>query len=60
MATVYRLFDLDFNIYVIRDNVVELPVDQDKEFSKVLLEALIPKMHLRVISLDEAIQALGQ
>lgn len=60
MATVYRLFDLDFNIYVIRDNVVEVPVDQDKEFSKVLLETLIPKMNLRVISLDEAIQALGQ
>ena len=61
MATVYRLFDLDFNIFVIRDNVVELPVDQqDKEFSKVLLEAIIPRMNLRVISLDEAIQALGQ
>lgn len=60
MATIYRLFDLDFNIYVIRDNVVELPVDQDKEVSKVLLETLIPKMNLRVISLDEAIQALGR
>ncbi|KAJ5092546.1 cysteine hydrolase family protein [Penicillium alfredii] len=59
MATIYRLFDLDFNIYVIRDNVVELPVDQDEAFSKVMLEALIPKMNLRVISLDEAIQALG-
>lgn len=60
MATIYRLFDLDFNIYVIRDNVIEFPVDQNDEFAKVLLEALIPKMNLRVISLDEAIQALGQ
>lgn len=60
MATIYRLFDLDFNMYVIRDNVIELPVSQNEALSKVMLEALMPKMNVRVISLDEAIQALGR
>ena len=60
MSTIYRLFDLDYNIYVISDNVLELPPDQHPEMSKVLLETLLPKMNLRVISLDEALDALGR
>ena len=28
MYTIYRLFDLDYHVYVIRDNVLDLPVDQ--------------------------------
>ncbi|KNG90128.1 hypothetical protein ANOM_002108 [Aspergillus nomiae NRRL 13137] len=55
MSTTYQLFDLDYNIYVIRDDVVELPVDA---FSEVMLGMLLPKMNLKVISLDEALQAL--
>jgi hypothetical protein len=58
MSTIYRLFDLDYNIYVISDNVVELPVDQTAAFSKVMLDTLLPKMSLKAISLDEALQAL--
>lgn len=58
MATVYRLFDLDYNIYVIEDNVLDLPVDHNEAFSKVLLGTLLPKMNLKVITLDEAISAL--
>lgn len=58
MATIYRLFDLDFEVYVIRDNVIDLPVDQNEAFSTVILEALLSKMNIRIISLDEAIQAL--
>lgn len=58
MATVYRLFDLDYNIYVIKDNVLDLPVDDNEAFSKVLLGTLLPKMNLEVINLDEAISAL--
>lgn len=60
MSTIYRLFDLDYNIYVIADNVVELPVDQTAEFKKVMLDTLLPKMSLKVTSLDDALQALGQ
>ena len=57
MSTVYRFFDLDFNIYVITDNVLELPVDQNEAFSKVMLETLLPKMGLKPITFDEALQA---
>jgi len=58
MSTIYRLFDLDYNIYVISDNVLELPVQHHEQFSAVLLESLMPKMNLRVITLEEALQAL--
>ncbi|PWY91607.1 cysteine hydrolase family protein [Aspergillus sclerotioniger CBS 115572] len=58
MATIYRLFDLDFDVYVIGDNVLELPVDQTAAFSSVMLGMLLPKMGFKVISLDEALQML--
>lgn len=60
MSTVHRLFDLDYNIYVISDNVLELPPDGNPEFSKVMLDTLLPKMNLSPISLDEALQMLKQ
>lgn len=60
MATIYRLFDLDYNIFVIADNVVEVPADQHETFSKVMLDTLVPKMNLKVISLEDALQVLGQ
>ncbi|KAJ5281241.1 Isochorismatase hydrolase [Penicillium angulare] len=58
MSTIYRLFDLDYNIFVISDNVVELPVDQTEVFSKVLCGTLLPKMNLSVVSLEQALTAL--
>jgi hypothetical protein len=58
MSTVYRLFDLDYKIYVIKDNVVELPACQTEAFSKVMIDSLLPKMGLTAISLDEALDAL--
>ena len=54
MSTVYRLFDLDYTIYVISDNVVELPLER----SKALLDLVLPKMNLTAISIDDALQAL--
>ncbi|PYH92667.1 cysteine hydrolase family protein [Aspergillus ellipticus CBS 707.79] len=58
MSTIYRLFDLDFNVYVIKDNAIELPVDQTEKVSQVMLDVLLPKMGLSVISLDEALKML--
>lgn len=60
MSTIYRLFDLDFNLYVIRDNVVELPPTQNTEFSHVLLDMLLPKMGLKVISIEDALEGLSR
>jgi nicotinamidase-related amidase len=56
--TAYRLFDLDYNVYVIRDNVSELPLKQMAEVAHVMMDILLPKMALSVISLEEAIEAL--
>ena len=58
MSTIYRLFDLDYNIYVISDNVLELPVDQTQDVSKVMFDILFPKMNIKVISMEEALQIL--
>ncbi|CAH0050868.1 unnamed protein product [Clonostachys solani] len=60
MSTIYQLFDLDIQIYVIRDNVIELPLEDNGAFSKVMLDMLLPKMNLRVISLEEALSALDR
>ena len=58
LSTVYRLYDLDYNIYVIADNVLELPTEHHTLYSKVILESLLPKMNLKVISLAEALEML--
>jgi bifunctional pyridoxal-dependent enzyme with beta-cystathionase and maltose regulon repressor activities len=56
MSTIYRLFDLDYNMYVVSDNVWELLVSH--EYSTIVLESLMPKMNLKVITLEEALEAL--
>ncbi|EGR45044.1 uncharacterized protein TRIREDRAFT_69055 [Trichoderma reesei QM6a] len=58
MSTVYRLFDLDYNVYIISDNVLELPVSDHEKYAAVFLGSLIPKMNLKVIALEEALEAL--
>lgn len=60
MSTIYHLFDKDYNIYVISDNVVELPLNETAEYSRVMLGSLLGKMHLKVISLGQALEALGR
>ncbi|KAL5358258.1 Isochorismatase-like protein [Aspergillus floccosus] len=60
LSTIYRLFDLDYDVYVIRDNVVELPPTQNMEFSHVLLEMLLSKMGLKVITIEDALKALSR
>jgi nicotinamidase-related amidase len=58
MSTIYRLFDLDYTVYVISDNVLELPVPHHEQYSAILLGSLMKKMNLPVITLEEALQAL--
>ncbi|KAI1391786.1 Isochorismatase hydrolase [Hypoxylon trugodes] len=58
MSTVYRLFDFDYNIFVISDNVLELPPSQHPEYARVMLDSLLAKMNLRVISIEDALKAL--
>lgn len=56
MITVYRLVDLDYEIYVISDNVMELPLQR----STALMDLVLPKMNLMAISIDDALWALNQ
>jgi hypothetical protein len=58
MATVHRLFDLDYNVYVIRNNVLELPVEQTAEVAHMMIDIPLPKMALSAISFEETIEAL--
>lgn len=60
MSTVYRLIDLDYQIYVISDNLLELPPHQTPELAMIVLDTLLPKMNARVISLSDAMDALSQ
>ncbi|KAF4809140.1 hypothetical protein CGCSCA5_v011695 [Colletotrichum siamense] len=58
MSTVYRLFDLDYNIYVISDNVKEFPGDGSAELRECLLRTQLKNMNVGVITLNEALRML--
>lgn len=58
MSTFYHLFDLDYNIYVIEDNVLELSPSYNQEFKVLYLQKLLPKMNLQAMSLDTALRVL--
>ncbi|CEI68006.1 hypothetical protein FVEN_g7721 [Fusarium venenatum] len=58
MSTIYHLAGLDYEIYVISDNVIELPVTDTDQFSDVLLGSLLGKMNVQVVTLHEALEVL--
>lgn len=59
MSTAYRLFDLNYNVYVIADNVIETPPEGD-DVNNAILTGVIPKLPANVITLKQAIAALGR
>lgn len=57
MTTAIRLYDLDYNVYIISDNVIETPPDNG--INKSILEEIFPKfVGMQVISLEQAKGAL--
>lgn len=58
MSTIYHLYDLDFNIFVIRDCVLEPSVEHHAAVAKSMLDIVIPTMGHSVISLEQALDAL--
>ncbi|KAJ1548722.1 hypothetical protein HK405_000089 [Cladochytrium tenue] len=60
MATVYRLIDLDYNVVVIADNVLELPGDDQAAEVKHVLLALLRRIGVQIVSLEEAVHMLGK
>lgn len=57
VSTAYRLFDLNYNVYVISGNVIESPPDDG--ISEGIFNA-ISKLPANVITLDQAVAALGR
>ncbi|KAK6345530.1 hypothetical protein TWF718_007442 [Orbilia javanica] len=60
MSTIYHLVDLDYKIYDISDNVLELPAKETAVYSKFLLGSLLGKLNVEIISLEEALRILGK
>lgn len=58
MSTVYRLLDLDYNIYVTSDNVMEFPGEGSAELRECLLTTQLKNMSVGIITLDEALKML--
>ncbi|KAL8286904.1 hypothetical protein RQP46_003910 [Phenoliferia psychrophenolica] len=58
ISTAYRLFDLDYKVYIISDNVIEA-VSDPLHINKAILEGAIPKLPANVITLDQAMRALN-
>jgi hypothetical protein len=44
MATVYRLFDLDFDVYVLQDTVIDILSGDTEASSRVMLDVLLAKI----------------
>ncbi|KAJ5759429.1 cysteine hydrolase family protein [Penicillium odoratum] len=59
LATAMRLFDLDFNVYVIANNTIEVGEDAAK-VNDAILQGILPKMPLNVITIEQAIDALSR
>ncbi|KAL2855371.1 Isochorismatase-like protein [Aspergillus pseudoustus] len=56
LSTAYRLFDLDYFVYVIGDNTIQPDAPKVKE---TILEDILPGLPVTVITLQEALEALG-
>ena len=57
LTTAIRLYDLDYNVYIISDNVIETAPDNGIHAS--ILENILPKfVGIQVISSDQAMAAL--
>ncbi|TKA63400.1 hypothetical protein B0A49_08586, partial [Cryomyces minteri] len=59
LSTVYRLFDLDYKVYVIANNTIETPSDAPG-INAAILEGVIPKLPASVITIEQAMAALNR
>ena len=59
LSTAYRLFDLNYNVYVISDNSIETPSDAPG-VDAAIKQGVLPKLPTNVITLDQAIAALAR
>ncbi|KAK3707497.1 hypothetical protein LTR37_012139 [Vermiconidia calcicola] len=59
LSTAYRLFDLDYNVYVIANNTIESPPN-DPDINANILEGILPKLPVDVITIEQALAALDR
>ncbi|QDS76959.1 hypothetical protein FKW77_005332 [Venturia effusa] len=57
LSTVYRLFDLNYNVYVIGENSIETPPN-GLQVDTAIKQGVIPKLPATVITLAQALAAL--
>lgn len=58
LSTTYRLFDLNYKVFVISNNTIESPPDTPG-IDAAILEGVIPKLPAGVITLEQAMAAIG-
>lgn len=59
LSTAYRLFDLNYNVYVISNNTIESAPDTPG-IDAAILEGILPKLPANVITIEQALSALGR
>ncbi|KAG9247252.1 Isochorismatase-like protein [Calycina marina] len=59
LSTAYRLFDLNYNVYVITNNTIETPSDSPG-IDAAIKQGILPKFPANVITLEQAIAALNR
>jgi nicotinamidase-related amidase len=59
LSTVYHLFDLNYNVYVISNNTIESAPDTPG-IEAAILEGIIPKLPANVITIEQALSALSR
>lgn len=58
LSSAYRLFDINYKVYVIGDNVLETPGDNAPAIDAAIKTGVIPKLPANVITLKQALAAL--
>lgn len=59
LNTAYQLFNLNYKVYVLSDAVIESPPDTGG-INNAILAGIIPKFPADVITVEQAIEALGR
>ncbi|KAF4554983.1 Hypothetical protein D9617_3g020520 [Elsinoe fawcettii] len=59
ISTAYRLFDLDYKVYVIANNTIESPPDTP-DINNNILSGILPKLPVDVITIEQALGALNR
>ncbi|OJJ76600.1 hypothetical protein ASPBRDRAFT_39094 [Aspergillus brasiliensis CBS 101740] len=60
LSTALRLFDLNYNVYVISNNTIETPSTYAALNQKIILEGILPQLPVNVITIEQAIGALNR